>query len=559
MRKFSSYGPIITHRDYHAPRTELIDYAYLQVIGEVPEEGGHYVTVWAPRQTGKSWVTRQVIKRVKAEDVFDIGVISMQSAKKIKDDQRVLNFFVRKLRMRFKKPFPFIETWEELSSLFTSDYFDRPMILIIDEFDALQEEFINSFANEFRNMYLERMDESDLPSGEKNTLLHGLALIGVRSVLGIENVTGSPFNVQRSIHIPNLNKDEVTQIFQDYQNESGQRIAPEVVERIYNEFLGQPGLTCWMGELLTEVHNQHHPEITMGEFNKAYALALKGTPNNNILNIISKAKMPQYTPLVLDMFKTSKKLLFRYDDSATNFLYMNGVVDHEFVAHASGLFTSEIESGSETPHITQTHNADHFGAQDELYLRFPSPFVQKRLFNYFSHQLFPRLDRLHDPFLDLSNIITDTMLHVPNMLRVYEAYVQQNRSWLFRNAPRRETDDRIFEAVYHFNFYAYLLEFLRPFNSALIPEFPTGNGKIDLIIRHHHKLYPLELKSFASQKQYQAAVTQAVTYGQRLNVSEVWVVFFVEVISDEQRAQYEVPYQDAATGVLVHSVFVSIL
>jgi hypothetical protein len=36
-----------------------------------------------------------------------------------------------------------------------------------------------------------------------------MALIGVRAVLGVENVKGSPFNVQRSVHIPNLTHDEV--------------------------------------------------------------------------------------------------------------------------------------------------------------------------------------------------------------------------------------------------------------------------------------------------------------------------------------------------------------
>ena len=51
---------------------------------------------------------------------------------------------------------------------------------------------------------------------EKDYLLHGLALIGVRAVLGVENVKGSPFNVQRSLHIPNLTHDEVVYLFDCY-------------------------------------------------------------------------------------------------------------------------------------------------------------------------------------------------------------------------------------------------------------------------------------------------------------------------------------------------------
>ncbi|MCP4696847.1 MAG: hypothetical protein GY862_08355, partial [Gammaproteobacteria bacterium] len=40
---------------YHVPRLELADFAYRQLLGD-PDEGGHYITVWDPRQTGKTWL-----------------------------------------------------------------------------------------------------------------------------------------------------------------------------------------------------------------------------------------------------------------------------------------------------------------------------------------------------------------------------------------------------------------------------------------------------------------------------------------------------------------------
>ena len=53
MKRFSSYGPIDTDLHYYAPRKELIDKAYTRVVGENRDKGGHYITVWAPRQCGK--------------------------------------------------------------------------------------------------------------------------------------------------------------------------------------------------------------------------------------------------------------------------------------------------------------------------------------------------------------------------------------------------------------------------------------------------------------------------------------------------------------------------
>ncbi|MEN8218982.1 MAG: hypothetical protein ABFS56_21945 [Pseudomonadota bacterium] len=177
----------------------------------------------------------------------------------------------------------------------------------MDEFDSLPEPVIAGLVGFFRNIYHNRQNQLDKSSVEKDYLLHGIALIGVRAVLGVENVKGSPFNVQRSVHIPNLTHDEVTYLFNQYQQESGQSIDPEVIERIWYEFKGQPGLTNWFGELLTETYNQAtNQPITMAHFKGIYANALDLLPNNNILNIISKAKQEPYKPFVLEMFQTSE-------------------------------------------------------------------------------------------------------------------------------------------------------------------------------------------------------------------------------------------------------------
>ena len=51
-------------------------------------------------------------------------------------------------------------------------------------------------------------------------------------------MTGSPFNVQQSMHIPNLTFEEVQGLFADYERESGQKVEPEVVERLFYETRG---------------------------------------------------------------------------------------------------------------------------------------------------------------------------------------------------------------------------------------------------------------------------------------------------------------------------------
>ncbi len=528
MRKFSSYGPIDSELHYYAPRTGLLDKAYVQLVGENPEKGGHYITVWAPRQTGKTWLLQQTLFRLREDPRFHVVAFPLEVLKQEESVITIVEYIGNRILEMLGKPSQPMQSLKAFQAVFTPDILDKPLILMLDEFDALCEEAISSLAGLFRHIYLERQNDPR-PSARKAYLLHGIALIGVRSVLGIENVRGSPFNVQRSLHIPNLTFDEAAGMFRWYERESGQTIEPEVIQRLYQETDGQPGLTCWLGEILTEGHELYQPpketEITMTRFEQVYMLALDVLPNNNILNIISKVKQAPYKNFVLELFKTDGKLLFKYDNPLMNYLYMNGVIALE-----------QPEQGG------------------RVYVKFASPFVQKRLFNYFSDDLFHYVGKVFEPFEDLTDTITDNHLNVSSLLRRYERYLQANKSWLLQNAPRR-ADLRIYEAVYHFNLYMYLHRFLQGFRGQIHPEFPTGNGKIDLIIQYAGQTYGLEVKSYSTRKEYREALIQTAQYGRQLGLTDITLVIFVEAIDEAHRQQYEKPCHDAPTGVTVTPVF----
>jgi len=90
MRKFSSYGPVDKDLHYYVPRQGLVEQIYQELIGEAPTKGGHYLTVWAPRQQGKTWLLLEVVKRLKAEGNFEVAIITMQSAKNITTAEGIL-------------------------------------------------------------------------------------------------------------------------------------------------------------------------------------------------------------------------------------------------------------------------------------------------------------------------------------------------------------------------------------------------------------------------------------------------------------------------------------
>ncbi len=146
---------------------------------------------------------------------------------------------------------PEVTSWKAFYELFSREggLWNRPLILLVDEVDTIPSALIDLMVAQFRELYLHR----------ETNWLHSLVLIGVRAVLGtvlgMESQRGSPFNIQKLLHVPNFTYDEVKDLYQQYQTESGQPIEPAVVETVYEVTRGQPGLVSWFGELLTETYN----------------------------------------------------------------------------------------------------------------------------------------------------------------------------------------------------------------------------------------------------------------------------------------------------------------
>ena len=69
--------------------------------------------------------------------------------------------------------------------------------------------------------------------------------------------------------------------------------------------------------------------------------------------------------------------------------------------------------------------------------------------------------------------------------------------------------------------------------------------------------YLIEVKSFINRQKHQDALEQAAEYAQQLTLPEAWLITFIEVMTDEQRASLEVAYHDPTTNIVVHPIFVT--
>jgi hypothetical protein len=197
---------------------------------------------------------------------------------------------------------------------------------LIDEVDTIPLALIDLMVAQFREMYLER----------ETNWLHGLALVGVRAVLGIESQRGSPFNIQKSLKVPNLTPEEVKELYRQYTEESGQQIETAVVDKVYHSTKGQPGLVSWFGELLTEKYNPGTNQvIDMETWKMVWQKARFIEPNNTVMNLIAKTRVLEYQSFLIKLF-ANNNVPFSFHRPLCSYLYLHGIIEPKNLQQANG-------------------------------------------------------------------------------------------------------------------------------------------------------------------------------------------------------------------------------
>ncbi|BAZ12422.1 hypothetical protein NIES4071_42530 [Calothrix sp. NIES-4071] len=138
----------------------------------------------------------------------------------------------------------------------------RPLVLFIDEIDALQDEALISILRQLRDGYPDR----------PNNFPQSVGLIGLRDVRdykvasgGSERLnTSSPFNIKvRSLTLRNFNETEVAQLYHQHTLDTGQVFTDEAVQTAFELTQGQPWLVNALAkEIVEEIVTDYSVTIT---------------------------------------------------------------------------------------------------------------------------------------------------------------------------------------------------------------------------------------------------------------------------------------------------------
>ena len=218
----------------------------------------------APRQVGKTTSLLSLARALTAEGRYAATLVSAEVGAPFAHDSgaaelAMLSSFRGSTEWQLPSelqppPWPDAPAGERIATALRAwaQACSRPLVVFIDEIDALRDDALISVLRQLRAGF----------PGRPDAFPWSLALIGLRDVRdykvaagGSERLgTASPFNIKvESLTMRDFTHDEVEEFYQQHTEETGQRFEREAVDRAFELTQGQPWLVNALARQLVEV------------------------------------------------------------------------------------------------------------------------------------------------------------------------------------------------------------------------------------------------------------------------------------------------------------------
>ncbi|HRI52660.1 MAG TPA: ATP-binding protein [Pseudomonadota bacterium] len=252
-RRFNITGPCVPGRDFMVDLSARLKRP-LQAIGR-----GESLLLVRARQSGKTTLLRELAAALRRQNLA-VALCAMQVA----EDQTLTGLF-RHIEATLHKayPLPALPKWvptEPQSLSFCAwlgeaqQKLGRPLVLILDEYDAPPRKLVLSMLRSFRSA-LALADES-------RPFVHSLTLCGKTHVRDLRDElrpsgdesrgSGSLWNIALPLPLSSLSRAEVDALLDQYTADSGVPWRREAREELWHKTHGQPWLVCRIAYELDE-------------------------------------------------------------------------------------------------------------------------------------------------------------------------------------------------------------------------------------------------------------------------------------------------------------------
>lgn len=278
MKFFNTAGPIVEEDHYCLPPLSRID--FLDLMGLIKQK--KYFVLHAPRQTGKTTVLLSLMKQINQQDEYRCLYVNVEAAQAARENvdgamktimsmlgKHALSLlgddFLEKNRIRIQQEedphaclYALLSAWAASSP--------KPLVLLIDEIDALVGDSLISVLRQLRTGYAMRPDHFP----------QSVVLCGVRDVRDYriyassqnDPITGgSAFNVKaESLRLGNFSEEETHTLLHEHEKATGQLFTSEAKSAIWTNSQGQPWLVNALAyEMTSNMKANRDPAVILTE------------------------------------------------------------------------------------------------------------------------------------------------------------------------------------------------------------------------------------------------------------------------------------------------------
>ncbi len=471
MRYFNTSGPCDPDKHYTVMRESLL------ATGRMMVEQGRYFTIFAPRQSGKTTYFQLLLRQLAAGQTCTPLWISFENLKTATREEFYKSVTIQ-LR-RYLSKYGIVVNTTIASQLDLEIFFENlrsqapKLVLIIDEFEGIPECVLSEFMHTLRKLYHQKE-------------FHGLQsalLVGVSTLAELVLSSASPFNIADELQIPYFTFQEVESLIRQYVQEAEQRFEPAVVQTIYDNTQGQPGLVCGLCHYLVEqVVTDRQQPVTMPAMYRALKHFTTERLDKNILNIVQKAREKKTFILRLLFMDTPRE--FNVNDLDLAYLYAHGVI-----ANVNG------------------------------YVDIALPLYAKVLITAFRPLINGEAEQYFSAHERLQDYLTPTGLNIPAMLEKYRRYVR-------RRGFKAFDTEHLKEAAWHYSLDGFINFFIEQVGGHTFIETPSGRGRTDILVLYGTHRYILETKIFTTNYYFQKGKRQLAEYLASEGLEEGYYIVF---------------------------------
>ena len=253
MRFFNTTGPIKPDRHYHVPPLSRVDLE--EVLRLIDEE--RYFVLHAPRQTGKTTVLDALLARLNGSGQYRCVYVNVEVAQAAREDvragiQAILSKLARESAWTIsdrtveevwpamlERAGPHSALEAVLSEWASAD--PKPLVLFVDEIDALVGDTLISVLRQLRSGYRDRpmrFPQSVVLCGVRDVRDYRVRTSSGEVVLG-----GSAFNIKaESLRLGDFSRDETRLLLGQHTEETGQVVSEDSMAQVWELTRGQPWL-----------------------------------------------------------------------------------------------------------------------------------------------------------------------------------------------------------------------------------------------------------------------------------------------------------------------------